>query len=91
MLDASIDPFGWTPTGDTQGTLKANLPGGNRHWIKRDVAIIITREDYPMKRNIKEAAYMAATHDAISTPSIQIENIWLPLVRYSIRSRNNTT
>lgn len=70
--------------GETDKSRLAQHVWDEHHRVKWDEASIIAKEDRTKKRKLKEAAFMVTTNNTISTPSIQLSNIWLPVVRSNL-------
>ena len=60
------------------------------HNVKWDEASIISKEEGWRRRKLKEAAFMAITPNPISTPSLEIKNVWVPILRSELRRTNPT-
>lgn len=77
--------------GETDKSRIAQHAWEEEHRIEWEHTTILDREDNHTKRKLKEAAHMAITPNVISTPSLEIKNIWLPIVRETMSIRTTTT
>ncbi|KAJ8918222.1 hypothetical protein NQ315_014092 [Exocentrus adspersus] len=58
------------------------------HW---DQATIIAKEQGWKKRKLKEAVFMAITPNCISTPSLQIKDLWMLIIREDLKRSAGST
>ncbi|KAG5889817.1 hypothetical protein JTB14_025596 [Gonioctena quinquepunctata] len=64
----------WTQRGETSKS--------EHHRVLWDDASVLHREEHWFKRKFKEAAYIEA-NNAFSQPSVEIKNVWKPLIALS--------
>ncbi|XP_045477888.1 uncharacterized protein LOC123683035 [Harmonia axyridis] len=74
--------------GETEKSRLVQHAWDEEHRIKWDEASIISKEERSKRRKLKEAAFMAITPNPISMPSLEIKEVWAPIIRSDLRKLN---
>jgi len=71
--------------GETEKSRLADHAWSEQHHIQWDKARVIHKEEGFKKRKLKEATFMALTQNPISQPSMDMDPIWLPILRENVK------
>ena len=77
-----------TTNGEIDKSKIAERSWEQKHRFHSDKASIISKEENSRIRKLKESAFIHYTDHAISQPSIDINTIWLPIIRPEIKRKN---